>query len=47
MSVLGYRYGDASSQKVQEALSGVLPSQLVETLGQTGQPSNRPAGRPG
>lgn len=44
VSLLGYVYGDASTQKVQDALGDVLPSQLVETLGETLQEARGPAG---
>ena len=44
ISLLGYVYGDEADVRVQEALGGVLPPQLVETLGATLQEAKGPAG---
>ncbi|MCW2605539.1 MAG: putative integral rane protein, partial [Frankiales bacterium] len=44
ISLLGYVYGDDAGGKVQDALGGVLPSQLVETLGTTLEEAKGPAG---
>ncbi|MCU1691683.1 MAG: putative integral rane protein [Frankiales bacterium] len=44
VSLLGYVYGDDASAKVQDALGGVLPPALVETLGTTLEEAKGPAG---
>ena len=44
ISVLGYVYGDSASAKVTEALGGVLPPPLVETIGTTLEQAKGPAG---
>ena len=44
ISLLGYVYGDEANARVQDALGGVLPPQLVETLGTTLEQAKGPAG---
>ncbi len=44
ISLLGYVYGDQSEEKVRQALTGVLPLQLVTTIGQTLEEARGPAG---
>ena len=44
VSLLGYVYGDESTARVQEALGGVLPANVVETIGTTLQETKGPAG---
>jgi len=44
ISLLGYVYGDSAAGKVQDALGGVLPSQLVDTIGMTLTQAKGPAG---
>ena len=44
ISLLGYVYGDQANARVQDALGGVLPPQLVETLGTTLEEAKGPAG---
>ncbi len=44
VSLLGYVYGDDASARVQDALGGVLPPALVETLGTTLEEAKGPAG---
>ena len=44
ISLLGYVYGDQANARVQDALGGVLPPQLVETLGTTLEQAKGPAG---
>ncbi len=44
ISLLGYVYGDQADARVQDALGGVLPPQLVDTLGEILQEAKGPAG---
>lgn len=44
ISLLGFVYGDSAQQRVQDALGGVLPPQLVETIGLTLTEAKGPAG---
>ena len=44
ISVLGFAYGDDAPQKVTDALSGYLPDQLVQTIGDTLQDAKGKAG---
>lgn len=44
ISLLGYVYGDMAQARVQDALGGVLPPQLVDTIGSTLTDAKGPAG---
>src|SRR3954453_12587655 len=44
ISLLGFAYGDQASSKVTDALSGYLPPQLVDTIGQTLESAKGKAG---
>ena len=44
ISVLGFAYGDEAPERVTDALSGYLPDQLVQTIGDTLQDAKGKAG---
>lgn len=44
ISLLGYAYGDRAGDKVNEALSGILPANVTETVGDTLDQAKGPAG---